>query len=80
MVGMPGFWPDFDQIFDQIFDHIFGQVFDQIFCQVFDQGFDQPKIQCTVLLGRRNTVYIPTGTEKHSFTAPPGPCIKNPMY
>ena len=39
---------------------IFGQIFDQVFGQVFDQGFwpaffDQ-KIQCTVLLGRKNTV------------------------
>ena len=24
--------------------------------------------------------YSSTGTEKYSFTAPPGPCIKNPMY
>ncbi len=81
---MPGFWPDFEQIFEQIFGQILGQIFDQIFGLVFDQGFDQgflvPKIQCTVLLGRRNTVYIPTGTETYSFTAPPGPCMKKPKY
>ena len=35
---------------------IFGNFFDQIFGQVFDQGFWDPKIQCTGLLGRRNTV------------------------
>ena len=62
MVGMPGFWSDFDQIFDQIF----GQVFDQVFDQGFDQGFWSPKysvqfywdgeIQCTFLPGPRNTV------------------------
>ena len=51
MVGMPGFWPDFDQFFDQIF----GQVFDQIFGQVFDQFVgvltrEKTKVQCTYVL------------------------------
>ena len=32
--------------------------------QFFGQGFLAPKIQCTVLLGRRNTVYSSTGAEK----------------
>ena len=45
MVGMPGFWPDFDQIFVPTFGQIFGQV--------FDQGFGDPEIQCTVLLGQK---------------------------
>ena len=74
MVGMPGFWPDFDQIFDQIFGQVFDQIFGQGFDQVFGQGFDQVlgegknhqysvqyywdgKIQCTVLLGRKNLLH-----------------------
>ena len=32
--------------------------------------FWPPKIQCAVLLGRRNTVYSSTGTEKYSITIP----------
>ena len=73
MVGKPGFWLDVDQILDQIF----GLVFDQ----GLEQGFWYQKytVHCTVLQGRRNTVYIPTGTDKYSFTAPPGTCIKNPI-
>ena len=43
---------------------ILGQKFDQNFGQVFDQGFWDPNIHCTGLLGRRNTVYRPTGSKK----------------
>ena len=54
-------------IFGQVFDLIFGQVFDQVFDQGFDQVpgegkkhkysvqyYWDGKIQCTVLLGRKN--------------------------
>ena len=44
---------DFWWLFILIFSEIFGQSFGQVFSQVF-QG---QKIQCTVLLGRRTTVY-----------------------
>ena len=56
----------FDQIFGQVFDQIFGQVFDQGFDQVLGQVFDHKysvqyywggKIQCTVLLGRKNLLH-----------------------
>ena len=85
--GLPPLTPRFSihgrhaRIFGQIFDQIFGKVFEQIFDQDFDQGFGPNNTeQCTVLLGRRNTKYIHTGTEKYSFTAPQGPCIKNPIH
>ena len=68
MVGMPGFWPDFDQIFDQIF----GQVFDQIFGQVFDQGFWIPNYSVQVYWGGEIQFYSSTGKEKYSFTVLPG--------
>ena len=48
------------------FRSLAAQVFDQIFGQVFDQGLWIQKIQCTGLLGRKNTVYRPTGMEKYS--------------
>ena len=60
----------FDQIFGQVFDQIFGQVFDQVFGQGFDQVLGEGKyhkysvqyyrdgkIQCTVLLGRKNLLH-----------------------
>ena len=59
-----------DQIFGQFFDQIFGQVFDQVFGQGFDQVLGEGKyhkcsvqysrdgkIQCTVLLGRKNLLH-----------------------
>ena len=60
----------------RIFGQNFDQIFDQIFGQGFWPGFLDPKIQCTGLLGRRNTVlqvyrdekiqfYSSTGTEKN---------------
>ena len=60
----------FHQIFGQVFDQIFGQVFDQVFGQGFDQVLGEGKnhkysvqyyrdgkIQCTVLLGRKNLLH-----------------------
>ena len=65
------FWENFDQIFDQIFgqvfDQIFGQVLDQVFCQGLGerkhhkysvQYYRDGKIQCTVLLGRKNLLHL----------------------
>ena len=61
------------QILDQIFDQVLAQILDQIFDQVLDQGFWSRKdsvqfhwdgeIQCTVLLGQKNTVYSTSATE-----------------
>ena len=48
----------------QNFGQHVGQIFNQNFGQVFDQGFWDPKIQCTGLLERRNTVYRSTGARK----------------
>ncbi len=48
------------------------QIFDQIFDQGFWPGFFGQKKQCTIRLGRRNTVYSTTGTENLSFTVLPG--------
>ena len=62
MVGMPGFLA---KILTRFLTRFFAgflihgrhaRIFGQIFGQVFDQGFLDPKIQCTGLLGRRNTV------------------------
>ena len=66
----PDFEQIFDQIFGQVFDQIFGQVFDQVFGQGFDQVLGEGKnhkysvqyywdgkIQCTVLLGRKNLLH-----------------------
>ena len=73
---LDGFKHVFETFFRQFVGRIFGQIVDQIFGQIFDQGFwpgfmDQ-KLQCTLLLGRRNTVYSTTGTETYSFTVLPG--------
>ena len=66
----------FGQIFGEISGQIFGEGFDHIFGQVFDNVF-YPKIQYTVRLGRRSTVYSSIGTEgkKQLFTIqiPPNP-------
>ena len=60
------FWKFVDQILGQIFGQIFDQIFGQVFDQVFGQGFDHKysvqyyrdgKIQCTVLLGRKNLLH-----------------------
>ena len=57
----------FGEFFDQILGQIFGQVFDNIFGRDFDQGLWPPRIQCAVLLGRRNTVYSTTGTGENAI-------------
>ena len=63
MVGVPGFWPDFDQILVRL-----GSDVDQMLAR-FKSDFDSS-----------------TGTEKYSFTVPPGlrkaigkPSIKQPI-
>ena len=58
-------------MFGEVFGQIVCQVFDQIFGQVsVDQGVLASKIQCTVLLGQRDTVYSSTGpwekSKKHT--------------
>ena len=54
----------FGQIFGEAFGQLFGLMFDQMFDQLFGQVGGGQTIQCTVLLGRRKTVYISTGTEE----------------
>ena len=56
------------RIFGQIFDQIFGQVFDQVFWP----GFFGQKIQCTILLGRRNTVLQYYRDRKIQFSSTTG--------
>ena len=66
MVGVPGFWQDFDQIFGQVFDQIFGQVFDQVFGQGVDQvlrGGTNHEYTVQYYPDRKNTVYSTIRTE-----------------
>ena len=64
MVGMPGFWPDFDQISGQVVDQIFGNVFDQ----GFEQGFWCQKYSVRFYWGGEMQCTFPTAMEKYSFT------------
>ena len=72
---------NFDYVFVQIFEQIFGQVFDQVFGQGFDQVLGEGKnhkysvqyyrdgkIQCTVLLGRKNLLHRIFSTKKKLIT------------
>ena len=75
---------NFDQIFDQIFgqvlDQVFGQVLDQVFGQGLGEGINHKyivqycrggKIQCTVLLGRKNLLHRLISKQKFKLFLPP---------
>ena len=72
----PDFGSDFDQIFGQVFDQVFGQGFDQVLGEGKNNKYSvqycrDGKIQCTIVLGRKNLLHRPISKKKVKLLKPP---------